>query len=262
MTGAGVTDLDLTPAAAPARRSRRILGHAMIETRLLARNGEQLLLALVIPLALILAHAVVGARLGIPREPFIASVIALGLWSSGFTSPAITTAFERRYGVLERLAATPLRRSDLLLGKAGMIAAVAAGQALVLVVAGLLSGWSPRPDLGTTLVLVATIPLGLVAFAGLALTLAGTASAELTLGLANLVYLLGAAGGVLVPLSAFPGWSQPLIAALPTTALAESLRSWATGSPSGPFPAWPVAVTVVWAVVAVVVARRAFKWTS
>ncbi len=258
-----MTGLDLSPAAAPAPRAGRILRHALIETRLIVRNGEQLLLALVIPLGLIAANAAVGERLGIAREPFIASVIALGLWSSGFTSPAITTAFERRYGVLERLVATPLRRADLLLGKAAMIAFVAIGQAAVLVVAGLLAGWSPRPQLGTSLVLAATVPLALVAFAGLALTVAGTASAELTLGLANLVYLLGAVGGVLVPLGTFPAWSQPVLALLPTTALAETLRAWAGGGPSAfPLPGWAIMVTLVWASAAVAVARKVFRWTS
>ncbi len=257
-----MSGLDLTPAAAPAPRGARIRRHALIETRLVVRNGEQLLLALVIPLGLIIANAAVGARLGIAREPFIASVIALGLWSSGFTSPAITTAFERRYGVLERLVATPLRRADLLLGKAGMVATVALGQAVVLAVAGLLAGWSPRPTLASTLVAVATVAFGLITFTGLALILAGTASAELTLGLANLVYLLGAAGGLLVPLAAFPGWSQPVLALLPTTAVAEALRAWSGEAAAGPFPGWTIVVTLAWAVIVVVIARKVFRWTS
>jgi ABC-2 type transport system permease protein len=257
-----MSGLDLTPAAAAAPRAARIGRHAVIETRLIVRNGEQLLLALVIPLGLIIANAAVGARIGIAREPFIASVIALGLWSTGFTSVAITTAFERRYGVLERLVSTPLRRADLLLGKAAMVAIVALGQAMVLAVAGLLAGWSPRPSPGSTLVGVVTVTLGLVTFTGLALILAGTASAELTLGLANLVYLLAAAVGLLVPLAAFPAWSQPLIALLPTTAVAEALRAWSGEAAAGPFPGWTIVVTLVWALIAVVIARKVFRWTS
>ena len=257
-----MSGLDLSPAAVPARPAARIRRHALIETRLMLRNGEQLLLALVIPLGLIVANAAVGARLGIAREPFIASVIALGLWSSGFTSPAITTAFERRYGVLERLVATPLRRADLLLGKAAMVGIIALGQALVLAVAGLLAGWSPRPTAGTSVIAVVTIAFGLVAFTGLALILAGTASAELTLALANLVYLIGAAGGLLVPLGAFPDWSRPMLALLPTTAVAEALRAWSGEAAGGPFPAWSIVVTLAWAVIAVVLARKVFRWTS
>lgn len=248
--------IDFTPTAAPAPRSRRILRHAWMETRLVVRNGEQLLLALVIPLGLLLAHAALGERLGLAREPFVAAIIALGLWSSGFTSPAITTAFERRYGVLERLVATPLRRSDLLLGKAAMIGLLAVGQAAVLAVAGVAVGWSPRPTAVQTLVLVGTVPLALIAFAGLAMALAGTATAELTLGLANLVYLVGAAAGVLVPVAAFPGWAQPVVGLLPATALAECLRAWATGETI----AWPLLVVLVWAIGALALARKVFRW--
>lgn len=248
--------LELSPRGTAAPRPRRILKHALMETRLVLRNGEQLLLALVIPLALIAAHVFFGQRMGIAREPFIASVIALGLWSSGFTSPAITTAFERRYGVLERLVATPLRRTDLLAGKAAMIGLLAGGQAVVLAIAGFVVGWRPTPTLLQSLVAVAVVGLGLVAFASLAMCLAGTASAELTLGLANLIYLAGAAVGVLVPLSAFPGWAQPLVGALPPAAVAEALRAWADGS----FAVWPQGVVLVWAVAGLVLARKVFRW--
>lgn len=250
--------LDLAPAAAPAPLVRRIVHHALMETRLVLRNSEQLLLALVIPLGLIVAGVLVGNRFGVAREPFVASVIALGLWSSGFTSPAITTAFERRYGVLERLVATPLRRADLLAGKATMIALLALGQAAVLVLAGLLLGWAPAPLVPQVLVTVAVVPLALVSFAGLALSLAGRASAELTLGLANLVYLLGAAGGLLVPVSTFPAWAQPLVGLLPTAALGETLRGLATGA----FDPLPLLVVLAWAVAAVALARKVFRWIS
>lgn len=253
-----MTALDLRPAAAAAPRSRRIVRHAALEARLVVRNGEQLLLALVIPLALIVGQAFLGARLGIDPTTFVPSVIALGLWSTGFTSLAITTAFERRYGVLERLAATPLRPADLVAGKASSVAVLAVGQAVVLVVAGLVSGWAPRPGGWQTLVVATTVPLALVAFTTAALALSGRGSAELTLGLANLIYLLGAAAGVLVPLTLFPGWLQPVLACLPTAALAEALRAWATGS----VVPWPILTTLIWSIAGLLLARKAFRWTS
>lgn len=253
-----MTALDLRPAAAATPRVRRIARHALLEARLVVRNGEQLLLALVIPLALIVGQAFLGGRVGIDASTFVPSVIALGLWSTGFTSLAITTAFERRYGVLERLAATPLRPIDLLFGKALAIVALAAGQAIVLVVAGLLAGWSPRPSGWQFLVVAATVPLALVAFASGALTLSGRGSAELTLGLANLIYLIGAAAGLLVPPALFPGWLQPVLACLPTTALAEALRDWAIGA----VQPWPILVTLLWSIAGLLLARKAFRWTS
>ena len=253
-----MTRLDLSPAASAAPRRARILRHAAMEARLVARNGEQLLLALVIPIGLLIGQAVAGGQFGVDREPFAASVIALGLWSTGFTSLAVATAFERRYGVLERLVATPLRGADLITGKAVAFAALALAQTAVLVGVALATGWAPRPTLAQTLVVVAAVPLALLAFAGLALTLAGLASAELTLALGNLVYLAGAALGVIVPPAAFPAWAQPLLELLPTTALADTLRAWAGGE-TDPLP---LAVLTVWVVAVLWLARKVFRWTS
>lgn len=253
-----MSDLDLRPASAPAPRPKRVWRHALVETRLMLRNYEQLILALVIPLGLMIGGVLAGPRFGLAADSFIPSVIALGLWSSGFTAPAITTAFERRYGVLERLVATPLQRADLLAGKAAMIAMLAAGQGLVLSVTGLILGWRPQPVPLGILVTAAVVALALISFAGLALSLAGRASAELTLGLANLIYLIGAVAGLMVPLASFPGWTQPLLAGLPTTALAECLRDSAAGRVS----LWPLLVVALWAAGSLLLARRSFRWTS
>ena len=253
-----MTTLHLSPTTGTTPRGRRILRHAAMEARLVARNGEQLLLALVIPIGLLIGHAAIGPRLGIEREPFAASVLALGLWSTGFTSLAVAPAFERRYGVLERLAATPLRRVDLIAGKASAFAGLALAQTVVLVIVAVVTGWAPRPTLGQTLIAAVAILLALLAFAALALVLAGIASAELTLAVANLIYLAGAALGLLVPPAGFPGWAQPVLNLLPTTALGETLRTWASGG-TDPLP---LAVLTVWVVMGLWLARKVFRWTS
>ncbi|MGC3954179.1 MAG: ABC transporter permease [Propionicimonas sp.] len=253
-----MTALDYSPATGSVPRARRILRHAAMEARLVARNGEQLLLALVIPVGLLIGQAVAGDRFGIAREPFAASVLSLGLWSTGFTSLAVATAFERRYGVLERLVATPLRRVDLIAGKAVAFAGLALAQLAVLATVALLTGWAPRPTLAQTLIAVIAVVLGLLGFAALALILAGLASAELTLAVANLIYLAGAALGLVVPPSAFPAAVQPVLGLLPTTALADTLRTWASGG-TDPLP---LAVLTVWVVAGLWLARKVFRWTS
>ena len=90
--------LELSPRGTAAPRPRRILKHALMETRLVLRNGEQLLLALVIPLALIAAHVFFGQRMGIAREPFIASVIAQLI--SGTVDAIITTGIAQLFASL------------------------------------------------------------------------------------------------------------------------------------------------------------------
>ena len=251
--------LELTPAPVAAPRWRRVLTHARTEASLLVRNGEQLILALVIPVGVLVAGVLLGDRVGLDPAVLPASVLALALWSTTFTSLAINTGFERRYGVLERLVATPLTRGDLVLGKALGTAAVAGAQVLLLAVIAVLLGWRPTPTLPQTPYVVVAAGTAMVCFAALALVLAGRLRAEATLALANLFYLaVAAAGGVILPVASYPTWAQPIVAATPTGALGESLRGWSTGT----LGFGHLATISIWTIVAVVLARKAFRWTS
>ncbi len=115
-----------------------VWAHARMETRLLVRNGEQLLLALVIPVLLLVGGAESGGvvNLGDGRriDVLTPGVLALAIMSTSFTSLAIATGFERRYGVLKLLGASPLPRSGLLLGKVVSLVLVEAAQVVVICV--------------------------------------------------------------------------------------------------------------------------------
>ena len=249
--------LDLTPAPGAAPAGRRVVRHALTEARLLVRNGEQLLLALVIPVGILVAGPLLGHRLG-GLDQLAPSVLALAVWSSAFTSVAIATGFERRYGVLERLAATPLGRSGLVAGKAGAVLLVLAGQLVVLVTAGLVLGWRPTFTAGSALFAVALVVVGAAAFVALALLLAGRLRAEVTLAVANLVYVVLLVGGALVvPLDRYPAALQPALALLPTAALGEGLRDAAAGQVTP----MVLMVLLVWLVAAAALTRRMFRWT-
>src|SRR6478735_12242999 len=100
----------VTRAAAPRRR---VLAQAGFETSTLLRNGEQLLVSIVLPaLVLVGLHATGSPSLGPGRRIDVAvpGVIALCVVSASFTSQAISTAFDRRYAVLRYLGTTPLGR--------------------------------------------------------------------------------------------------------------------------------------------------------
>ena len=55
-----MTTLDLRPAPQAAPAAARVRNHALTEVRLVMRNGEQLLLALVIPIGIYVVVAVVS----------------------------------------------------------------------------------------------------------------------------------------------------------------------------------------------------------
>jgi ABC-2 type transport system permease protein len=250
--------LDLSPAPAPAPPAKRILRHGLIEARLLVRNGEQLLLALVIPLAILVASRFVKASLG-SLDLLAPSVLALAVWSSAFTSTAISTAFERRYGVLERLATTPLGKPGLLAGKVLAVIMIMTGQLVILAGTALALGWRPLFSPLSALLAGLLVILATATFVCLALLLAGRLRAESVLGLANLIYVILLIGGALViPLARYPAALRPIIEVLPTAALGEGLRAAADGQ----LLRWPVLVLLAWLVAAGLAAWKGFRWTS
>jgi len=252
-----------TPAPGAAPMPRMIAAQATLEARTLLRNGEQLLLTLVIPLLLLVAFGLeplVNSGAGMSRIDFVtAGILALAVMSTAFTSQAIATGFERRYGVLKRLGATPLSRTGLIAAKTATVIAVELLQGALILLVALAIGW--RPDASPAAIVVAPllILLGTAAFSGLALLMAGTLRAEATLAAANLVYivLLGV-GGVVFSLDKFPADARPVLKLLPTGALSTGLRS--VLQQGVVFPAGNVVTLVVWAVVAITLAARMFRW--
>ncbi|WP_067605535.1 ABC transporter permease [Nocardiopsis listeri] len=251
-----------TPAPGAAPMWRMIAAQARMELRVMLRHGEQFLLTMVIPVLLLVGFSLVnvldvgeGARV----DALTPGILALAIMSTSFTGLAIGTGFERRYGVLKRLGATPLSRFGLLAAKTLAVLAVQTIQVTILCVVAVLLGWNPA--LSPTGVL-AVLVLGLLAtaaFSSLALLMAGTLRAEATLAGANLVYvLLLGLGGVLFPTSNFPAPMEQAVSVLPITALASGLReSLAHGAlPS----AGTFLVLVAWTLVCGLLASRLFRW--
>jgi ABC-2 type transport system permease protein len=246
-------------AAAPAHI--RVLAQARFEIGNLMRNGEQILVAIILP-----AMALVGLALsqtpslgpGRRIDLAVPGVLALAVISSAFTSQAISTGFDRRYGVLRLLGASPLGRNGLLLAKAMAVLTIELLQFVVIGGLGLALGWRPQwiGLLAGTLVAL----IGTWAFVALALLLAGTLRAEGVLALANLIWiaLLGL-GGVIVPRTQMPSGLAHVAAVLPSGALGDGLReAFIDGRPAG----IPLLVLLVWGTVATGLASRTFRWSD
>ncbi|MGA5761165.1 ABC transporter permease [Nonomuraea bangladeshensis] len=251
--------LDLTPAPGAAPFPRMVLAQAGAELRATLRNGEQLLLTLIIPVLLLVGFSLAPLIElgGVRRVDFqVPGVLALAVMSTAFTGQAIATGFERRYGVLKRLGATPLSRSGLMLAKTVAVLAVEVIQAAVIVAVGLALGWRPQ---GSFLAAALLIVAGTAAFSGLGLLMAGTLRAEATLAAANLVYLvLLGAGGVIFPLAKFPENVRPALEVLPISALTGGLR--AVLAEGAALPLVPLGVLAAWAVLSLGLVSRTFRW--
>lgn len=212
--------------------------HMRWELGILLRNGEQVLLTLLIPLGLLI----------LVRD--LAPVIATSVIAAMFTSLAIGTGFERRSGALRFLGVTPLRRSELLGGKLlASLCILVISLALTVALAALLHclpGWSTAG----WFIVIALVILGSAASAAWALLLAGTVRAEGVLAVANGVFIILVITALTLPGSLPTPWSM-VVTALPSVALAHGLAQ----------PALlPVAVLAAWAAAGIALSSRRFSW--
>ena len=248
------------PGAAPL--PQQVLAQSRMETRLLLRNGEQLLLAVVIPLIVLIGGILAADKIDLKFahstvDTLTPGILALAIMSTSFTSLAIATGFERRYGVLKRLGASPLPRSGLLAGKVGALLFVEVLQAVVIGTAALLLGWSPTLTVTGLLGALGCALLGTAAVASLGLLIAGALRAEATLAAANLIYLLLMAGGAVVFPSRMYGAVGHVLAYLPSGALGNGMRS---AFLDGGLPVANMLILLGWAVVGAAATSRTFKW--
>ncbi|MET3963930.1 ABC-2 type transport system permease protein [Marmoricola sp. OAE513] len=251
-----------TPRPGSAPLGRMIAAQASMEARLMIRNGEQLLLAVVIPVIVLIGGVRGAEHVGLdlsdrPVDVLTPGVLALAVMSTAFTSLAIATGFERRYGVIKRLGTSPLPRSGLLVGKVGALLLVELLQVVVIGAVGLVLGWDPELTATSLLAAAVTLLLGTAAFASLGLFVAGVLRAEATLAAANLIYLLLLAGGaVVLPVSEYGG-ADIVLDHLPSGALGEAMRR---ALMEGQLATAHLMVLVVWAALGTVLTARTFRW--
>ena len=240
---------------------RAFAAQARAEVWMTLRNGESLLLALGIPVLLLVFFSAVDvlptpAGTDRPVEFLAPGILALAVMSTSLVSLAIATGFQRGYGVLKRLGTTPLSRPGLLAAKMVAVLVVELVQVAVLVPVAAALGWRPS---GAVVAAIVAVVVATVAFCGLGLLMAGTLRPELTLALANGLYLvLLLLGGMVVPLASLPEPLRVVARALPAAALSDALRATVGEGRAVPGRAW--LVLVVWAVAAPVAAARSFRW--
>ena len=248
-----------TAHGAPATLLRRILLQGRYESLTMLRNGEQLILAVVLPLL-----ALVGLTVSPFLDGFGASrinvavpgILALCAMSTAFTGQGIATGFDRRYGVLRFLSTTPLGREGLIAGKVLAVLAVLCLQVAVVTLVALPLGW--QPPVAGWLPGLTLLALGAMAFTALGLLVAGTVRPEATLAITNLLWiLLGALGGIVIPANRLPAVAQEVVHYLPSGALGEAMReAFLHGSLNG----GAALILLLWTFLAGAAAIRWFKW--
>jgi ABC-2 type transport system permease protein len=241
---------------------RAVLAQARLETRLLLRSSESLLVTLGIPLGVLVFFSLVPV---LPTGDvdavtfLVPGVLALSATATGLVASAIQTAYERKSGALKLLGATPLGRGGFVAAKlASVLAMLLVQTVLVLVLALGALGWRPQGGApGVLLAVVGVLLTGLV-MASLGLALAGTLTAELTTAVTNALFLvLLLLGGVAVASDVLPAALAAVGAVTPLGAAVGALRGALDGAAGGPAALGALAA---WGALGTLAAVRTFRW--
>jgi ABC-2 type transport system permease protein len=252
-----VTGGTFTPAPGRAPLRAVVQQQIRMELALTARRGEAVVLAMGVPLLVLLGAGLTRATT-LPTDDrvgyVVPGVLALTVMSTAFTGQAITTGYERSYGVLKRLGASPLTRPGLLVAKTAAIGVLVVLQVLLLALVGVAAGW--RPELAQAPAAAGVTVLATAAYTGLALTIASLLRPETVTAAATLIYVVMlASGGIMF---AAPGLGAAGWFLLPLAAHAEALRDALTAGVAIPGAIW--VSLALWATVSLTAAARTFRW--
>ena len=179
-----------------------------------------------------------------------------GMWGIGF---ALVDMRQRK--LLKRFVATPMRRGDFLL-------ALASSRLILMIIeVGLLLAFGVlffhMRVLGSLFAITLIAAMGSLTFGGVGLLTASRAQKiESVSGLINVVMMpMWIFSGVFFSYERFPSMIQPLIKALPLTALNDALRaSILEGTPLA--HQWSrLVIMALWGGISFVLALRWFRWT-
>ncbi len=190
---------------------------------------------------------------------FVPSMLGLSVMQVGIFA-AIPLVADREKGILKRLAATPLRRSQLVGSNVLMRLLIALTQAVIIVAVGV-AVFGVEVS-GSIILSAAFVVLGAVAFLALGYVLASfTKTEDAANGLTQVVqFPMMFLSGVFFPIDAMPPVLQTIARLIPLTYLADALRQTMVGGV--PFASlWVCAgVLLVWLVVCFGIASRKFRW--
>jgi ABC-type multidrug transport system permease subunit len=190
----------------------------------------------------------------------IPGLIGLNLMSTGMWGIGFGIVYMRQKKQLKRLAATPMHRRDFLLSQ--MIARLAF--VVVEVIPIVLFAWLAFGVrlAGSPLSLALVVVVGALTFAGLGLLTAARArTIEGVSGIMNVVMMpMFILSGVFFSAARFPDAVQPIIQALPLTALNDATRAvYNDGLPLAAVGG-ELAILAAWMVVCFALALRTFRW--
>jgi ABC-2 type transport system permease protein len=190
----------------------------------------------------------------------IPGLLGMGLMTSGVWGVGWAIVQMRTGKLLKRLVATPMRRSEYLLSFVLGRMLLALGEVVFFILFARIL-FDVRV-FGSYAAFVVFSMLGALSFSGLSLFVASRAmNSETAGGLMNVATMpMTVLSGVFFSADRFPGWSQPIIKALPLTALNVGLRAvMIDGAPLSSLGS-EIAVLAAWGVACFGLALKIFRW--
>ena len=190
----------------------------------------------------------------------IPGLVGIGLMSSGLWGVGYALTEMRSKKLLKRLVATPMKKGEFLFSFLLIRASFVVVEVPPLLIFARLV-FDVRVHGSIVLVAFVTV-LGALTFAGLGLLVGSrTSSSEVVQGLINFVSLpMYMCSGVFFSADRFPGWSQPIVRALPLTALNDALRRVITDGVGVTAIATQIGIVAAWGVVGFAMALKLFRW--
>lgn len=212
------------------------------------------------PDAVQVSEAIVSERGSRYIDFVLPGLLAMNLMGSGMWGIGFSIVDARRKKLLKRFVATPMRRHHYLASFLLMRLGLMVIEVTVIAVFGALAFGVPMR--GSLAAFAVACVLGALVFGSLGLLVASRArTIEAASGLMNLIMVpMWVASGVFFSAGNFPDAVQPVIQALPLTAVVDSVRGimiqglgWAALAPE-------FAIVSAWLVVSFTVALRFFRW--
>ena len=179
-----------------------------------------------------------------------------GMWGIGF---AVVDMRQRK--LLKRFVASPMRRVDFLLALGSSRLVLMIVEVVLLLGFGVLA-FHLKVE-GSVLAILLVAGLGAVSFGGVGLLTASRAQKiESVSGLINVVMMpMWIFSGVFFSYERFPQMIQPIIKALPLTALNDALRAIILEGASLSSQWVPLAVMALWGGLSFLIALKWFRWS-
>jgi ABC-2 type transport system permease protein len=202
---------------------------------------------------------------------FVGAMAAFGVISATYTNIAITVSFQRDQGILKRLRGTPLPSWSYLFARVVHSMLVAGILVVITLAFGKLAYGTDLPSGGPLLEFLATLVVGALSFAALALALTSVIpNADASPPIVNATILpLLFLSGIFIPLTdAAPGWITMVGNIFPVKHFADAMRAGYLGNVTlqgttvraFPFDWSDLAVIAAWGVLGLVLASRYFSW--